>query len=89
MSPYLQALIVGSAQAENGIYTMNADELPYASFLLLKEECEREGITDHIIFGKKGDVVCQDLSDIYKIPDVSAQKSYEAPEIKKRTAPSM
>ncbi len=89
LSPYLQALIVGSAVAENGIYTMNAEELPYASFRLLKEECEREGISDHIIFGKSGDVLCQDLSDVYKIPELSTQKSNETPEIKKSIAPSM
>ena len=89
LSSCLQALIVGSAQAENGVYTMNAEELPYASFRLLKEECEREGISDHIIFGESGDVLCQDLSDVYKIPELSIQKSNETPEIKKSIAPSM
>lgn len=89
LSPCLQTLIVRSAQAEKGSYTMDSDEIPYASFLLLKEECEREGLSDHIIFGKKGDVVCRDLSEIYQIPDVSAEKLHVTPENKKRMTPSI
>lgn len=89
LSAYLQTLIAGSVAAENGIYTMNAEELPYASLLLLKEECIREGISDHIIFEKNGDVVGQNLADIYKISESAEQRSYDVPEIKKSIVSSM